>query len=225
MKEMGYRDRVEAGQLLAESLAKYAGRDDVIVLGLPRGGVPVAFEVARKLRVPLDVIVVRKLGVPGWEELAMGAIASGGVRVINQEVVRTARIAKDVIEAAADAELKELRRRELAYRGHAGTPEIEGKLVILVDDGIATGSTIRAAIEALRRQKPKEIIVAVPTASAESRATLQPMADEFIALVVPHEFRSVGQWYDDFSQTSDAEVTRLLAKAALDRGTAQMPAS
>jgi putative phosphoribosyl transferase len=225
MKEMVFRDRVHAGRLLAEGLAKYAGRDDVIVLGLPRGGVPVAFEVARKLRAPLDVIVVRKLGVPGWEELAMGAIASGGVRVINHDVVRAAAISQEAIEATAAAQLKELHRRELAYRGHTGTPEIADKVVILVDDGIATGSTIRAAVQALRQQKPKQLIIAVPTAAAESCATLEPMVDEFVALVVPHEFRAVGQWYENFSQTTDAEVTQLLARAESDHGTARMPGS
>jgi len=225
MKEMVFRDRTHAGQLLAGTLMKYAGRDDVVVLGLPRGGVPVAFEVATRLHAPLDVIVVRKLGVPGWEELAMGAIASGGVRVINHEVVRAAAISQDAIEASAAAQLKELHRRELAYRGHTGTPEIEHKVVILVDDGIATGSTIRAAVQALRQQKPKQLIIAVPTAAAESCAMLKPMVDEFIALVVPDEFHAVGQWYESFSQTTDAEVTRLLARAAADHGTARMPAS
>ena len=214
MKEIIFRDRVHAGQLLAQALMKYADRDDVIVLGLPRGGVPVAYEMAKKLLAPLDVIVVRKLGVPGYEELAMGAIASGGVRVINQQVVRAAGISQDAIETSAAAQLQELHRRELAYRGHTGAPEIEDKTVILVDDGIATGSTIRAAVQALRQQEPKQIIIAVPTASSDSCAMLEPMVDEFIALVTPDEFSAVGQWYEDFSQTTDAEVTQLLAKAA-----------
>ncbi|MCE9519563.1 MAG: phosphoribosyltransferase [Verrucomicrobia bacterium] len=212
---MVFRDRVHAGQLLAGALMKYASRDDVIVLGLPRGGVPVAFEVARKLHAPLDVIVVRKLGVPGWEELAMGAIASGGVRVINHEVVRAADISPDAIEAAAAEQLKELHRRELAYRGHTSAPEIEGKTAIIVDDGIATGSTIRAAVQALRQQEPKQIIIAVPVASVDSAAMLQPMVDEFVTLVVPVEFRAVGQWYQNFSQTTDAEVADLLAQGCL----------
>lgn len=214
MKEIIFRDRVHAGQLLAQALMKYADRDDVIVLGLPRGGVPVAYEVAKKLHAPLDVIVVRKLGVPGYEELAMGAIASGGVRVINQQVVRAAGISQDAIETSAATQLQELHRRELAYRGHTGAPEIENKTVILVDDGIATGSTIRAAVQALRQQEPKQIIIAVPTASSDSCAMLEPMVDEFIALVTPDEFSAVGQWYEDFSQTTDAEVTQLLTKAA-----------
>jgi putative phosphoribosyl transferase len=209
-----FKDRVHAGQLLAQALMKYAGREDVIVLGLPRGGVPVAYQVARKLQAPLDVLVVRKLGVPGWEELAMGAIASGGVRVIHEGVVRSAAVSQAALEAVAATQLKELHRRELAYRGHTGAPEIEDKTVILVDDGIATGSTIRAAVQALRQQQPQQIIIAVPTASTDSCAMLQPMVDEFIALTMPEEFRAVGRWYEDFSQTTDAEVTQLLAKAS-----------
>jgi putative phosphoribosyl transferase len=147
------------------------------------------------------------------------------VRVINHDVVRAAAISQEAIEATAAAQLKELHRRELAYRGHTGTPEIADKVVILVDDGIATGSTIRAAVQALRQQKPKQLIIAVPTAAAESCATLEPMVDEFVALVVPHEFRAVGQWYENFSQTTDAEVTQLLARAESDHGTARMPGS
>lgn len=213
MSAMMFRDRVHAGQLLAEALTKYADRDDVIVLGLPRGGVPVAFEVAKRLHAPLDVIVVRKLGMPGWEELAMGAIATGGVRVINDEVVRGAGISKHDIEAAVGTQLKELHRRELAYRGHTDAPDVEDKAVILVDDGIATGSTIRAAVQALREQAPSEIIIAVPTAAPDTCAALEPLVDELIALSQPDHFRSVGQWYEDFGQTTDEEVTRLLAEA------------
>lgn len=211
---MIFKDRVEAGQLLAGELKRYRDREDVIVLGLPRGGVPVAYEVARQLHAPLDVIVVRKLGAPGYEELAMGAIASGGIRVMNDSVVRALGVSRDAIEETAARQLKELHRREQAYRGHEGTPEIEDKTVILVDDGIATGSTIRAAVEALRQQAPRQIIIAVPTASSDARAMLEPMVDDFIALIVPEEFRAVGQWYEDFDQTTDAEVTQLLAKAA-----------
>jgi putative phosphoribosyl transferase len=214
MNEMIFKDRVEAGQLLAGELKRYRDREDVIVLGLPRGGVPVAYEVARQLHAPLDVVVVRKLGVPGYEELAMGAIASGGIRVMNDSVVRALGVSRDAIEQTAATQLKELHRREHAYRGHEGTPEIEDKTVILVDDGIATGSTIRAAVEALRQQAPRQIIIAVPTASSDARAMLEPMVDDFIALIVPEEFRAVGQWYEDFDQTSDGEVTQLLAKAA-----------
>jgi predicted phosphoribosyltransferase len=206
-----FSDRVHAGQLLADALMKYANRDDVIVLGLPRGGVPLAYEVAKKLHAPLDVIVVRKLGVPGYEELAMGAIASGGVQVVHHAVMRSMGIAGTAFEAEAAAQLKELHRRELAYRGHTGAPEVEGKIVILVDDGIATGSTIRAAVQALRQQHPKRLIIAVPTAAPDTCAGLSPKVDELIALVMPEDFRAVGQWYEDFSQTSDAEVRHLLA--------------
>ena len=215
MKKTIFKDRVEAGQLLAGELKRYRDRDDVIVLGLPRGGVPVAYEVARHLHAPLDVIVVRKLGVPGYEELAMGAIASGGIRVMNEAVVRAFGITRDAIEQTVAAQLKELHRREQAYRGHEGTPEIEDMTVILVDDGIATGSTIHAAVDALRQQAPKRIIIAVPTTSTDARAMLEPLADDFIALITPDDFRAVGQWYEDFAQTSDAEVTQLLAKSAL----------
>jgi putative phosphoribosyl transferase len=215
MKAARFRDRVHAGQVLAWALMSYADRPDVIVLGLPRGGVPVACEVAEKLHAPVDVLVVRKLGLPGWEELAMGAIASGGVRVINHDVVRSAAISQAAIDKVTADELSELHRRELAYRGHTGVPEIAGKTVILIDDGIATGSTIKAAVQALRQQHPAKLIIAVPTAAPDSCAMLEPMVDEMIVLLRPDEFQSVGQWYDDFSQTTDAEVTALLAKAAL----------
>ena len=213
MKVNHFRDRVHAGQLLAGQLMQYADREDVIVLGLPRGGVPVACEVAEKLHAPVDVLVVRKLGLPGWEELAMGALASGGVRVINQEVVRSAGISHAAIETAVARESRELQRRELAYRGHTGVPEIEDKTVILIDDGIATGSTVKAAVLALQQQEPARIIIAVPTAAPDACAMLEPMVDELIALLQPDEFRAVGQWYEDFSQTTDAEVTECLAKA------------
>ena len=208
-----FKDRVHAGRLLAEELAKYMGRDDVIVLGLPRGGVPVAYEVASRLKVPLDVLVVRKLGVPGWEELAMGAIASGGVRVMNEQVVRRAGISGQAIEAAVAEQTKELHRREIAFRGHIGAPEGEDKVGILVDDGIATGATIKAAVQALRQQGPDKIVIAVPTTSTDARDMLEPMVDEFVALMIPEDFRAVGQWYEDFAQTSDAEVSELLKRA------------
>lgn len=208
-----FDDRVDAGKQLATVLASYAGRGDVLVLGLPRGGVPVAAEVARALRVPLDVMVVRKLGVPGWEELAMGAVASGGVRVLNDRVVRAEGVTEAMIEQVAARELAELRRREIRYRGHAGAPEVAGKTVIVVDDGIATGATFKAVVQALRQQGPAALVVAVPVASAEARASLEPMVDAFIALRTPSDFRAVGQWYADFSQTTDEEVTRLLARS------------
>ena len=211
-----FKDRKHAGQLLASALMQYANRDDVIVLAMPRGGVPVAFEVADKLQAPLDVIVVRKLGVPGCEELAMGAIASGGVRVLNEMVVWSSGVSPETIDRVAALEYRELCRRELAYRGHTGTPEIGGKTIILVDDGIATGSTMQAAIKALRQQAPSRIVVAVPTAPPETYAALESMVDEFVCLMMPEDFRAVGKWYEDFTQTSDGEVTRLL-KAAAER--------
>jgi putative phosphoribosyl transferase len=214
MERMIFKDRVHAGQLLADTLVAYADRDDVIVLGLPRGGVPVAFEVAKKLHAPMDVCVVRKLGVPGWEELAMGAIASGGVRVINEAVVSGSEIIPEQIEQEVAKELKELHRREMAYRGHTGAPDVVGKTIILVDDGIATGSTIRAAVLALRQQRPQRIVIAVPTAAADSCNMLEPLVDELVTLIKPMYFHAVGQWYADFPQTTDSEVKWLLAQAA-----------
>ena len=208
-----FQDRSQAGQLLAKALTPYAKRSDVIVLGLPRGGVPVAIEVAGKLHAPLDVFIVRKLGVPGHSELAMGAIATGGVRVLNEEVVDELGISPLTIDAVAAEEQKELARRELAYRGHEVSPNLRGKIVILVDDGIATGSTMRAAVRAIRRQQPARIVVAVPTAAASSCTSLEREADEVIALLKPEEFYAVGEWYESFPQTTDQEVTDLLAKA------------
>lgn len=212
-----FKDRVHAGQLLGKELMPYADRSDVIVLGLPRGGVPVAHEIAKCLRAPIDVLVVRKLGVPGWEELAMGAIASGGVRVLNESVIRSSGIPDEVIEKAFARELEELHRREMRFRGHTGAPAVEGKVVILVDDGMATGSTARAAVEALRQQHPQRIILAVPVASTDAADLLEPMVDEFQTLLLPEDFRAVGQWYGDFSQTTDAEVAALLAAAGRDQ--------
>ena len=208
-----FRDRTEAGQLLAGELMQFANQPDVIVLGLPRGGVPVAFEVARALRAPLDVFVVRKLGTPGRRELAMGAIASGGVRVLNEEVVQGLGIPMEVIDAVSAEEEQELKRRELAYRGSYSEPEVRGKTVLLIDDGIATGSTIRAAIRALHAQHPARLIVGVPTAAASTCRELRPEVDDLVALMTPERFDGVGQWYEDFGQTSDAEVTELLQRA------------
>jgi putative phosphoribosyl transferase len=213
MREMMFKDRKHAGKLLAGALTKFANRGDVIVLGLPRGGVPVAYEVARELDAPLDVMVVRKLGVPGWEELAMGAIASGGIRVLNERVIEAAGISPDLIDEAAAAEIQELHRREMTYRGHTGAPDVRHKTVILVDDGIATGATIRAAVLALRQQGPARIVIAVPTAAADSCSMLEPLVDELVTLSKPMYFRAVGQWYEDFRQTTDAEVKWLLARA------------
>ena len=208
-----FRNRTEAGQLLTRKLARYAGRDDVFVLALPRGGVPVAYEVAKHLNAPLDVIIVRKLGVPGQEELAMGALASGGIRVLNGEVVDSLRISDEVIDAVAAREEKELVRRERAYRGQRNRIEVEGRIVVLVDDGIATGSTMRAAVNALRQQQPKRVIVAVPTAAASTYREFQNEADEMVAVMAPELFYGVGQWYEDFSQTTDQEVRQLLDQA------------
>ena len=208
-----FRNRTQAGQLLARKLAKYANRSDVLVLALPRGGVPVGCEVAQTLNLPLDVFVVRKLGVPGHEELAMGAIATGGVRLLNASVVESLAISADVIDAVAARELRELERRERAYRDDQPAPEVRDRTVILVDDGIATGSTMLAAISALRQQGAVRIVVAAPTIAAETFRAMRREVDELIAVIVPEEFYGVGQWYEDFSQTSDEEVRELLAKA------------
>jgi predicted phosphoribosyltransferase len=208
-----FRDRTEAGQLLAEQLTAYAGRPDVLVLALPRGGVPVASEVARALGAPLDVFVVRKLGVPGHEELAMGAIASGGVCLLNDDVVQALHIPRQVIKAVAARELRELERRERAYRGDRPAPEVRGRTVILVDDGLATGSTMRAAVAALRRLGPARIVVAVPTAAPATCEEFRHEADECVCDITPDPFYAVGLWYEDFSQTTDDEVRELLERA------------
>jgi len=208
-----FRDRADAGRLLAERLSHYAGRDDVLVLGLPRGGVPVAAEVARALGAPLDVFLVRKLGLPGQEELAMGAIASGGARVLNEELVETLAIPEALIDAVAAREEEELRRRERLYRGERTPPEVEGKTVILVDDGLATGSSMRAAVAALRRRRPARIVVAVPTAPVSTCEELRPEVDELVCARTPQPFYAVGIWYENFNQTTDEEVRRLLAEA------------
>ncbi|MFZ9940976.1 MAG: phosphoribosyltransferase [Luteolibacter sp.] len=214
MRGSAYKDRFEAGRLLADELAEYANDKNVIVLGLPRGGVPVASEVAKKIHAPLDVMVVRKLGVPGWEELAMGAIASGGVRVLNDEVIRSLHISQKALENEIGIELKELHRRELAYRGHVGAPAVKGRTVLLIDDGIATGSTMRAAIEALRQQGAARIVAAVPVAAADTCIEMEPMVDRLVALMKPEVFGAVGHWYEKFPQVDDAEVRSLLEQAA-----------
>jgi predicted phosphoribosyltransferase len=211
---MRFADRREAGRALAERLAAYAGRPDVLVLGLPRGGVPVAYEVARALRAPLDVFLVRKLGLPGREELAMGAIATGGGVLLNDEVVQALGVPEEVIEAVAAAERRELQRREQLYRDRRPTPDVRGKTVILVDDGLATGTSMRAALRALGRQGPGRLIVAVPVGAAETCEELHGEADEVVCARAPCPFYSVGQWYEDFTQTSDEEVHDLLARAA-----------
>jgi len=208
-----FRDRAEAGRKLAEKLAAYAGRPDVLVLGLPRGGVPVAFEVAQALEAPLDVFLVRKLGVPGHEELAMGAIATGGVWVLNQDVIGALKPPWRVIQAVAARELEELTRRERLYRGDRPALDVGGRTVILVDDGLATGSTMRAAVAAVRRLEPAGIIVAVPAAAPSTCAEISHEVDECVCVITPDPFYSVGTWYEDFSQTTDEEVRDLLGRA------------
>jgi predicted phosphoribosyltransferase len=211
--EYPFRNRTEAGRVLADELKRYANRDDVIVLALPRGGVPVAFEVAHALRAPLDVFVVRKLGVPGHEELAMGAIASGGVLVIEPSVVEDLSIPMEVVLDVAAREEQERLRREREYRGDRPAPDVRGRMVILVDDGLATGSTMRAAVAALRKLQPAKIVVAVPVAVRSTCEELAEEVDEVVCARTPEPFYGVGEWYADFSQTTDEEVRELLARA------------
>jgi predicted phosphoribosyltransferase len=212
-----FRDRREAGQVLAQELARYAGRDDVVVLALPRGGVPVAYEVASALGAPLDVFVVRKLGLPGQEELAMGAIASGGVRVLNERVIAEAAVREEEVDEVARREQAEVERREQLYRdGHAPL-DVRGKIAILIDDGLATGSTMRAAVAALRRQEPAKLLVGVPTAARSTCEELEQEVDEIVCARTPEPFWAVGAWYEDFSQTTDEEVRDLLARARRER--------
>ncbi len=208
-----YFNRQEAGKILAGSLRAYANRKDVIVLALPRGGVPVAYEVAKALHAPLDVFIVRKLGVPGHSELAMGALAVNNVTVFNDEIVHSYQITQEEIDAVIAKETQELKRREKIYRGDQPFPSIANKVVILIDDGIATGATIRVAVKALRQFNPEEIVVAVPVADKLISQSMQLLADEFICPLQPNGLYAVGAWYDDFSQTEDEEVTRLLAAA------------
>ncbi len=210
---MIFRNRQDAGQKLAEKLTEYANRDDVLILALPRGGVPVAFEVAQKSNAPLDVFLVRKLGVPGQEELAMGAIASGGVRVLNESVVDYLRIPKAAIDAVAEHEQRELERREKAYRDDLPAPNVEGKIVILIDDGLATGATMRAAAIALKEQNPQKLVIAVPVSSPETCDEFRSEVDVIVCAATPRPFYGVGMWYEDFSQTTDEEVSDLLRRA------------
>ena len=213
MNNVVFRDRRDAGQVLARTLSAYVDSPGVLVLALPRGGVPVAYEVAQALRAPLDVFVVRKLGVPGREEYAMGALASGGVRVLNDEAVQQLDISAATIDAVTRSEQLELERRERLYRDDRPAPQVRGRTVILVDDGLATGSTMLAAVRALKMQRPARLVVAVPTAAAETCEQLRREADEVICATTPQPFRAVGLWYEDFSQTSDEEVRELLARA------------
>jgi predicted phosphoribosyltransferase len=221
---MLFQDRREAGRRLAVELARYRGREDVVVLALPRGGVPVAYEVAQALPAPLDAFLVRKLGVPGQGELAMGAIATGGVRVVNRDVVQALDIPSQVIDAVAAREQRELERREKAYRGGRPPHDVVGRTAILVDDGLATGSSMHAAALALRRLGPERLVIAVPVAAGSTCEELRAHADEVVCVAMPQPFRSVGEWYRDFAQTTDQEVHDLLERAAAQpRPTASTP--
>ena len=212
---MIFQNRTDAGRYLATKLSEYAGRGDVVVLALPRGGVPVAFEVSQALNAPLDIFLVRKLGVPGHQELAMGAIASGAVLVRNESVLRYLNIPDDALSTVAVNEQKELERRERAYRGNRPTPDLKARAAILIDDGLATGSTMRAAAAAVRQKEPARIMVAVPVGAPETCAELRDEVDEIVCVATPHPFGGVGMWYADFSQTTDEEVRKLLEKANL----------
>jgi predicted phosphoribosyltransferase len=212
-----FRDRAEAGRELASELREFADRSDVIVLALPRGGVPVGWEVADALHAPLDIINVRKLGAPGAPELAMGAIATGGVRVLNEAVIGPARITESQIARAVEAEMRELERREQKYRGGRPAPDLAGRVAILVDDGVATGSTIKAAIRALRQLGPKQIIVAVPVGPPEICDELRALADRVVCPRMPSPFFAIGLWYESFPQLTDAEVCERMESARYDR--------
>ncbi len=219
-QQFSFRDRREAGKVLAEALEGYAGKENVIVLGLPRGGVPVAAEVARALRAPLDVFIVRKLGVPGFEELAMGAIASGGVRVLNEQVLEHVTHVEQALEEATAVQTRELQRREQDYRAGRPPLEVSGRTVILVDDGLATGASMRAAVAALQQREAASIVVAVPVAAPETCADFRHWVDDVVCVTAPISFGSVGQFYQDFTQISDEEVRALLASAAEEGGSA-----
>lgn len=208
-----FLNRRDAGRQLAAKLAKYADRPGTLVLALPRGGVPVAYEVAVALKAPLDVLIVRKLGAPGQEELAIGAIASGGVRILNEMILRELRIDQSVIDVITDRERAELQRREEQYRGNRPITEVRGRTVILIDDGLATGSTMLAAVSAIRARQPARIILAVPAASQQAIRLLRDKVDEAVYVIAPEPFEGVGKWYEDFSQTTDEEVQRLLAES------------
>lgn len=207
-----FANRREAGQALAHSLRALADDPNAIVLALPRGGVPVGYEIARALHLPLDVFIVRKLGAPRYEELALGAIASGGVRVLNRDVILRLRISEEEIDAVAAREQLELERREREYRGDLPPLDVSGKNVILVDDGLATGATMRAAIQALRQKETEQIVVAVPVGARETCERVADEADEVVCEMQPEDFQAVGAWYEDFSQTTDAEVSELLSE-------------
>jgi putative phosphoribosyl transferase len=208
-----FRDRSEAGRLLAQQLRAYAGRPDAVVLALPRGGVPVGYEIARELHLPLDIFAVKKITVPGFDESALGAVSNDGMYLIDDALIEQLGLSKRQIEAIAANAYREVQRRESAYRNHRAAMDVTGKTVILVDDGLATGSSMQAAVAALRRKRPAKIVVAVPVASREACADLQAIADEIVCARMPDPFYAVGLWYDDFAQTEDGEVRNLLAKA------------
>jgi len=209
-----FKDRKDAGRILADKLSKYTNHPNAVVLALPRGGVPVAFEVAQELGLPLDVLIVRKLGVPNHEELAMGAIASGGIRFLNRSVIESLRILPETLEAVERREALELMRREAIYRGNRSPIQVEGRIVILIDDGIATGSTMRVAIQLLRAQHVQKIIVATPAAPPSAKWEIEPLVDEFIAVVLPPDFYGVGQFYEDFAQMDDDTIYELVQMGA-----------
>ena len=211
--DVPFSDRIQAGRLLGQALLHYRERQDVVVLALPRGGVPVAFEVVKAINASLDLMLVRKLGTPGQEELAMGAIAWGGVRVLNPDIIGSLGISAETIDAVANREGKELERRQRAYRGDRPPPQVQGRCVILVDDGLATGATMRSAVKALRQQHPARIVVAVPVAPPDTVETLRHEADEVVCLATPEPFMAIGRWYLEFPQTSDDEVKDLLQRA------------
>jgi putative phosphoribosyl transferase len=209
-----FKDRKDAGRILADKLSKYTNHPNAVVLALPRGGVPVAYEVAQELGLPLDVLIVRKLGVPNHEELAMGAIASGGIRFLNRSVIESLRILPETLEAVEQREALELMRRESIYRGNRSPIQVEGRIVILIDDGIATGSTMRVAIQLLRAQHVQKIIVATPAAPPSAKWEIEPLVDEFIAVVLPPDFYGVGQFYEDFAQMDDDTIYELVQMGA-----------
>ncbi|MGZ4828396.1 MAG: phosphoribosyltransferase [Candidatus Angelobacter sp.] len=219
-----FRDRVDAGKKLAQALVHYANRDDVVVLGIPRGGVPVAFEVAEALHAPLDILLVRKVGAPGQKELAMGAIASGGVRILNQDVLRTLDISEAELATAIAEQETELQRREQLFRGVRPAISVQGKIAIVVDDGIATGSSMLAAIDALRSLQPKRIVVATPVAPSHANDQIKGTADEFVCLLTPEWFFGISEFYESFSQIEDAEVRTLLSRATASIAARHKPA-
>lgn len=208
-----FRDRFHAGSELARQLQDHAGRKDVVVLGLARGGVPVAYQVAEELKLPLDVFIVRKLGVPGREELAMGAIASGGIRVINEDIVGSLAVPEEDVARVAAQEQEVLEKRQRTYRGGRAMPDLRGKRVIVVDDGVATGASMKAAVQALRQQEPERVVVAVPVGAPSTCQELEELADELVCVRTPTNLGGIGAWYQDFSQTPDEEVQELLKRA------------